>query len=131
MVCKIVGLKFITRLLKTCSSTGFEFVVHVTQCYCGNTDVVTFSLQASQQIMELQEAVQINQSLQTSNILRESSLHDMKAIVKTWRSAKTQNTKSTLSTMVVYHCMAAVLTKYNECNCIVYFNCGHDTGSLP
>lgn len=42
-------------------------------------------LQAAQQIMELQEAAQINQGLQPANINRSSSLHDMKAIVKTWR----------------------------------------------
>lgn len=40
-------------------------------------------LQASQQIMELQEASQIHQGLQQG---RPSSLHDMKAIVKTWRN---------------------------------------------
>ncbi|KAL5007444.1 hypothetical protein ScPMuIL_016250 [Solemya velum] len=43
-------------------------------------------LQAAQQIMELQEASQINQGLQPANITRSSSLHDMKAIVKTWRN---------------------------------------------
>ncbi|XP_064648217.1 transformation/transcription domain-associated protein-like isoform X2 [Lineus longissimus] len=43
-------------------------------------------LQAAQQIMELQEAAQINQGLQPANIGRNSSLHDMKAIVKTWRN---------------------------------------------
>lgn len=40
-------------------------------------------LQAAQQIMELQEASQIHQGLQQN---RSSSLHDMKAIVKTWRN---------------------------------------------
>lgn len=40
-------------------------------------------LQASQQIMELQEASQIHQGLLQN---RSSSLHDMKAIVKTWRN---------------------------------------------
>lgn len=40
-------------------------------------------LQAAQQIMELQEACQIHQGLLQS---RNSSLHDMKAIVKTWRN---------------------------------------------
>ena len=42
-------------------------------------------LQAAQQIMELQEAAQIHQGLQPSNIARSTSVHDMKAIVKTWR----------------------------------------------
>ena len=36
--------------------------------------------------MELQEAAQINQGLQPANIGRNTSLHDMKAIVKTWRN---------------------------------------------
>ncbi|XP_071454988.1 transformation/transcription domain-associated protein [Hetaerina americana] len=40
-------------------------------------------LQAAQQIMELQEALQIHQGLLHG---RNSSLHDMKAIVKTWRN---------------------------------------------
>ncbi|XP_053674176.1 transcription-associated protein 1 [Anopheles nili] len=40
-------------------------------------------LQASQQIMELQEASQIHQGLLQN---RTTSLHDMKAIVKTWRN---------------------------------------------
>ncbi|XP_035793214.1 transcription-associated protein 1-like isoform X2 [Anopheles albimanus] len=40
-------------------------------------------LQASQQIMELQEASQIHQGLVQN---RTTSLHDMKAIVKTWRN---------------------------------------------
>ncbi|KAG8225079.1 hypothetical protein J437_LFUL000058 [Ladona fulva] len=40
-------------------------------------------LQAAQQIMELQEALQIHQGLLHSG---NSSLHDMKAIVKTWRN---------------------------------------------
>ncbi|KAH8404548.1 hypothetical protein KR009_006495 [Drosophila setifemur] len=40
-------------------------------------------LQASQQIMELHEASQIHQGLTQS---RNNSMHDMKAIVKTWRN---------------------------------------------
>ncbi|XP_066597811.1 transformation/transcription domain-associated protein isoform X1 [Prorops nasuta] len=40
-------------------------------------------LQAAQQIIELQEALQIHQGLLHG---RSSSLHDMKAIVKTWRN---------------------------------------------
>ncbi|KAH8272038.1 hypothetical protein KR018_007399 [Drosophila ironensis] len=40
-------------------------------------------LQASQQIMELHEASQIHQGLSQT---RNNSLHDMKAIVKTWRN---------------------------------------------
>lgn len=42
-------------------------------------------LQAAQQIMELQEAAQIHQGL-THSRSTGSSLHDMKAIVKTWRN---------------------------------------------
>ncbi|KAF0288488.1 Transformation/transcription domain-associated protein [Amphibalanus amphitrite] len=40
-------------------------------------------LQAAQQIMELQEAAQIHQNLLHS---RQNAVHDMKAIVKTWRN---------------------------------------------
>ncbi|BFZ01386.1 hypothetical protein BsWGS_04423 [Bradybaena similaris] len=43
-------------------------------------------LQAAQMIMELQEAAQINQGLQPANITRTASVHDMKAIVKTWKN---------------------------------------------
>ncbi|XP_035826346.1 transformation/transcription domain-associated protein isoform X2 [Aplysia californica] len=43
-------------------------------------------LQAAQMIMELQEAAQINQSLQPASIARSTSVHDMKAIVKTWKN---------------------------------------------
>ncbi|XP_070565955.1 transformation/transcription domain-associated protein-like isoform X2 [Ptychodera flava] len=43
-------------------------------------------LQAAQRIIELQEAAQIHQGLQQANIGRNSSIHDMKAIVKTWRN---------------------------------------------
>ncbi|GIY24528.1 hypothetical protein CEXT_37291 [Caerostris extrusa] len=43
-------------------------------------------LQAAQQIIELQDAVQIHQGLLPANIGRAPSLHDMKAIVKTWRN---------------------------------------------
>ena len=46
---------------------------------------VLFVWQAAQQVMELQEAAQINQGLQTANVGRDTSVHDMKAIVKTWR----------------------------------------------
>ncbi|KAG8181859.1 hypothetical protein JTE90_023597, partial [Oedothorax gibbosus] len=43
-------------------------------------------LQAAQQIIELQDAVQIHQGLQPTHIGRNASLHEMKAIVKTWRN---------------------------------------------
>ncbi|RWS15188.1 transformation/transcription domain-associated protein-like protein [Dinothrombium tinctorium] len=43
-------------------------------------------LQAAQQIMELQEAGQIHQSFLPSSVGRTTNLHDMKAIVKTWRN---------------------------------------------
>lgn len=43
-------------------------------------------LQAAQQIMELAEAGQIHTGLLPENIGRNNSLHDMKAIVKTWRN---------------------------------------------
>ncbi|XP_048350103.1 transformation/transcription domain-associated protein [Sphaerodactylus townsendi] len=43
-------------------------------------------LQAAQQIIELQEAAQINAGLQPANLGRNNSLHDMKTVVKTWRN---------------------------------------------
>ncbi|RUS77842.1 hypothetical protein EGW08_014394 [Elysia chlorotica] len=44
-------------------------------------------LQAAQMIMELQEASQINQGLQPTNVSRTTTVvHDMKAIVKTWKN---------------------------------------------
>ncbi|RWS25705.1 transformation/transcription domain-associated protein-like protein, partial [Leptotrombidium deliense] len=43
-------------------------------------------LQAAQQIMELQEAGQIHQSFLPQTVGRTASMHDMKAIVKTWRN---------------------------------------------
>lgn len=50
----------------------------------------TFNLlmspQAAQQIIELQEAAQINAGLQPANLGRNTSLHDMKTVVKTWRN---------------------------------------------
>lgn len=42
--------------------------------------------QAAQQIIELQEAAQINMGLQPTNLGRNTSLHDMKTVVKTWRN---------------------------------------------
>lgn len=45
-----------------------------------------FSSQAAQQIIELQEAAQINMGLQPANLGRNTSLHDMKTVVKTWRN---------------------------------------------
>lgn len=50
-----------------------------------NTKTLCF-LQAAQQIIELQDAVQIHQGLLPANIGRAASLHEMKAIVKTWRN---------------------------------------------
>lgn len=44
------------------------------------------SPQAAQQIIELQEAAQINTGLQPANLGRNTSLHDMKTVVKTWRN---------------------------------------------
>ncbi|KAG9509570.1 Transformation/transcription domain-associated protein, partial [Fragariocoptes setiger] len=43
-------------------------------------------LQAAQQIMELQEAMQIHSGFLPQNMGRPNQLHDMKAIVKTWRN---------------------------------------------
>ena len=46
----------------------------------------TTILRAAQQIIELQEASQLHIGLQAQNINRMSSIHDMKATVKTWRN---------------------------------------------
>ncbi|XP_046847243.1 transformation/transcription domain-associated protein-like isoform X2 [Xenia sp. Carnegie-2017] len=43
-------------------------------------------LQASQQIVELLEASQIRTGIQPQSIGRNTSLHDMKAIIKTWKN---------------------------------------------
>lgn len=45
-----------------------------------------YLIQAAQQIIELQEAAQINAGLQPANLGRNTSLHDMKTVVKTWRN---------------------------------------------
>ncbi len=50
------------------------------------TQAHTPLLQAAQRIIELHEASQIHQGLQPANLGRNQSLHDMKAIVKTWRN---------------------------------------------
>lgn len=44
-----------------------------------------FPLKASQQIVELLEASQIRTGIQPQSIGRNTSLHDMKAIIKTWK----------------------------------------------
>lgn len=49
-------------------------------------DCLLCSPQAAQQIIELQEAAQINAGLQPTNLGRNNSLHDMKTVVKTWRN---------------------------------------------
>lgn len=48
--------------------------------------LLIISPQAAQQIIELQEAAQINAGLQPANLGRNTSLHDMKTVVKTWRN---------------------------------------------
>ena len=52
----------------------------------GSRFLKIFSPQAAQQIIELQEAAQINAGLQPTNLGRNTSLHDMKTVVKTWRN---------------------------------------------
>lgn len=64
----------------------FIFSCYIYHCF---SNVVAYCcccyFQAAQQIMELQEAAQIHTGLQPPNVGRSTSLHDMKAIVKTWR----------------------------------------------
>ncbi|KAM5151825.1 transformation/transcription domain-associated protein [Mantella aurantiaca] len=76
-------LNYIERLVEMASSLAIRewrrlpYVV---------SHVHTPLLQAAQQIIELQEAAQINAGLQPTNLGRNNSLHDMKTVVKTWRN---------------------------------------------
>ncbi|XP_072179557.1 transformation/transcription domain-associated protein-like [Diadema setosum] len=77
------NLTLIERLVEMSSKQALEewrrLPHYVTQAH-------TPLLQATQRIMELQEASQVHHGLQPSNLGRTQSLHDMKAIVKTWRN---------------------------------------------
>ncbi|XP_004562381.1 transformation/transcription domain-associated protein isoform X2 [Maylandia zebra] len=76
-------LNFIERLVEMASSLAireWRRLPHIV------SHVHTPLLQAAQQIIELQEAAQINAGLQTANLGRNTSLHDMKTVVKTWRN---------------------------------------------
>uniref|UniRef100_A0AAV2L9X2 Transformation/transcription domain-associated protein n=1 Tax=Knipowitschia caucasica TaxID=637954 RepID=A0AAV2L9X2_KNICA len=76
-------LNFIERLVELSSSLAireWRRLPHIV------SHVHTPLLQAAQQIIELQEAAQINAGLQPANLGRNTSLHDMKTVVKTWRN---------------------------------------------
>ncbi|XP_061912070.1 transformation/transcription domain-associated protein isoform X1 [Entelurus aequoreus] len=76
-------LNFIERLVEMASSLAireWRRLPHIV------SHVHTPLLQAAQQIIELQEAAQINAGLQPTNLGRNTSLHDMKTVVKTWRN---------------------------------------------
>ncbi|XP_051968309.1 transformation/transcription domain-associated protein-like [Xyrauchen texanus] len=76
-------LNFIERLVEMASSLAireWRRLPHIV------SHVHTPLLQAAQQIIELQEAAQINAGLQPVNLGRNTSLHDMKTVVKTWRN---------------------------------------------
>ncbi|XP_028844478.1 transformation/transcription domain-associated protein isoform X1 [Denticeps clupeoides] len=76
-------LTFIERLVEMASSLAireWRRLPHIV------SHVHTPLLQAAQQIIELQEAAQINLGLQPANLGRNTSLHDMKTVVKTWRN---------------------------------------------
>uniref|UniRef100_A0A8C5E214 Transformation/transcription domain-associated protein n=1 Tax=Gouania willdenowi TaxID=441366 RepID=A0A8C5E214_GOUWI len=76
-------LNIIERLVEMASSSAireWRRLPHVV------SHVHTPLLQAAQQIIELQEAAQINAGLQPTNLGRNTSLHDMKTVVKTWRN---------------------------------------------
>ncbi|KAF6083398.1 transformation/transcription domain associated protein [Phyllostomus discolor] len=76
-------LSFIERLVEMASGLAireWRRLPHVV------SHVHTPLLQAAQQIIELQEAAQINAGLQPTNLGRSNSLHDMKTVVKTWRN---------------------------------------------
>ncbi|MBN3303926.1 TRRAP protein, partial [Amia calva] len=76
-------LNYIERLVEMASSLSireWRRLPHIV------SHVHTPLLQAAQQIIELQEAAQINAGLQPANLGRNTSLHDMKTVVKTWRN---------------------------------------------
>ncbi|XP_041829403.1 transformation/transcription domain-associated protein isoform X1 [Melanotaenia boesemani] len=76
-------LNFIERQVEMASSQAireWRRLPHIV------SHVHTPLLQAAQQIIELQEAAQINTGLQPANLGRNTSLHDMKTVVKTWRN---------------------------------------------
>ncbi|XP_058851892.1 transformation/transcription domain-associated protein isoform X5 [Acipenser ruthenus] len=76
-------LNFIERLVEMASSLvirEWRRLPHIV------SHVHTPLLQAAQQIIELQEAAQINAGLQPASLGRNTSLHDMKTVVKTWRN---------------------------------------------
>ncbi|XP_076025723.1 transformation/transcription domain-associated protein isoform X2 [Genypterus blacodes] len=76
-------LNFIERLVEMASSLAireWRRLPHIV------SHVHTPLLQAAQQIIELQEAAQINAGLQPASLGRNPSIHDMKTVVKTWRN---------------------------------------------
>ncbi|XP_038044323.1 transformation/transcription domain-associated protein-like isoform X2 [Patiria miniata] len=77
------NLSMIERLVESSSSQAIKewrrLPHYVTQAHSP-------LLQAAQRIIELHEASQIHQGLLPANLGRNQSLHDMKAIVKTWRN---------------------------------------------
>ncbi|XP_030195431.1 transformation/transcription domain-associated protein isoform X5 [Gadus morhua] len=76
-------LTYIERLVEMASSLAireWRRLPHIV------SHVHTPLLQAAQQIIELQEAAQINAGLQPASLGRNTSLHDMKTVVKTWRN---------------------------------------------
>ncbi|XP_015681343.1 transformation/transcription domain-associated protein, partial [Protobothrops mucrosquamatus] len=76
-------LNFIERLVEMASGLAIREWRRLPQVV---SHVHTPLLQAAQQIIELQEAAQINAGLQPANLGRNNSLHDMKTVVKTWRN---------------------------------------------
>ncbi|KAM4631836.1 transformation/transcription domain-associated protein isoform 1-T1 [Discoglossus pictus] len=76
-------LNFIERLVEMASSLAIREWRRLPYIV---SHVHTPLLQAAQQIIELQEAAQINAGLQPTNLGRNNSLHDMKTVVKTWRN---------------------------------------------
>ncbi|XP_066519284.1 transformation/transcription domain-associated protein isoform X3 [Hoplias malabaricus] len=76
-------LNFIERLVEMASSLAIREWRRLPYIV---SHVHTPLLQAAQQIIELQEAAQINAGLQPANLGRNTSLHDMKTVVKTWRN---------------------------------------------
>ncbi|KAB0398761.1 hypothetical protein E2I00_004750, partial [Balaenoptera physalus] len=118
-------LSFIERLVEMASSLAireWRRLPHVV------SHVHTPLLQAAQQIIELQEAAQINAGLQPTNLGRNNSLHDMKTVVKTWRnrlpivsddlshwsSNSSQHDPSSNNAMLGVHASASAIIQYGK-----------------
>ncbi|XP_078728881.1 transformation/transcription domain-associated protein isoform X3 [Lampetra fluviatilis] len=110
-------LAAVERLVETASGQAIREWRRLPQVV---SHVHTPLLQAAQQVMELQEAAQIHAGLQPGSLGRHNSLHDMKAIVKTWRNRlpMVSDTLSHWSSIFMWrqHHYQAIVTSYEACS---------------